>query len=73
MRKAILLPFVVSPLLAALLFSAAGRIDLPWAWGAWGILFVNHLIGLALFWKLRPELVEERVSPGEGIQSWDKT
>lgn len=31
MKKAILLPFVVSPLLAALLFSSAGRIDLPWA------------------------------------------
>ena len=73
MKKAILLPFVVSPLLAALLFGSAGRIGLPWAWGAWGMLFVNHLIGLALFWRLRPELVEERMSPGEGIQSWDKT
>ena len=66
MKKAILLPFVVSPLLAALLFGSAGRIGLPWAWGAWGMLFVNHLIGLALFWRLRPELVEERMSPGEG-------
>ena len=73
MKKALLLPFVVSPLLAALLFGSAGRIDLPWAWGAWGILFVNHLIGLVLFWRLRPELVEERISPGEGIQPWDKT
>ena len=73
MRKAILLPFVVSPLLAAILFGSAGRIDLPWAWGAWGILFVNHFIGLVVFWRLRPDLVEERMSPGEGIQPWDKT
>ncbi len=73
MKKALLLPFVVSPLLALLLFGSAGRIDLPWVWGAWGILFVNHLIGLALFWRLRPDLVEERTSPGEGMQSWDKT
>ena len=72
MKKALLLPFIVSPLLAALLFGSAGRIDLPWAWGAWGILFVNHLIGLVLFWRLRPDLVEERMSPGEGIQPWDK-
>ena len=46
MKKALLLPFIVSPLLAVLLFGSAGRIDLPWAWGAWGILFVNHFIGL---------------------------
>lgn len=62
MRKAIF-PFVMPVMIAALVFPAAGRIDLPFFWLAVGIPIV---VGLALGPFIDEELIRERMNPAPG-------
>ena len=52
---------VMIALIGAILFGAAGRIDLPFFWGYLALLL---LLGLGAMFTLSPELLEERRKPG---------
>jgi protein-S-isoprenylcysteine O-methyltransferase Ste14 len=63
---------VIITIVAALFFSLAGRLD--W-YAAWALLlaFSVYLVVIGL-WARRhdPEMVAERISPGEGVKTWDQ-
>lgn len=63
---------VSAPLfILALLLVSAGRWDY---WQAWLYVLVNAALLLANWVALRgqPDLIEERLKPGEGVKSWEK-
>lgn len=53
-------------LLAGLLFSVAGRWDLPMFWAYLIVFFGIGLIGLGVVWRRDPSLLKERFSPPAG-------
>jgi protein-S-isoprenylcysteine O-methyltransferase Ste14 len=63
---------IFSPaVLAILIFPFAGRLDY---WQGWVYLALNIPILLVTLWILRdnPELISERLKPGQGMKTWDK-
>ena len=63
---------VVSVLAFVLLFALAGRWDLPRAWAYWALLSATHLAICVFVYRSNPELLAERVKPGEGAKGWDQ-
>lgn len=55
----------ISALLAAMLFLAAGRWDMPWLWAYCGVYTV---LFLAATLTMDPDLIRERLRPGPGRQ-----
>lgn len=52
-------------------FLSAGRIDY---WQGWVFIFANlafHLLNVIIIWR-KSDLTEERLSPGDGMKTWDK-
>jgi protein-S-isoprenylcysteine O-methyltransferase Ste14 len=62
----ILRVLLMEGLLAAVLFTAAGRMDLPWFWAVLALHAVLLLIGIRF---MDPELRSERLRPGPGGRS----
>jgi protein-S-isoprenylcysteine O-methyltransferase Ste14 len=56
---------LLESLLAALLFTSAGRLDLPWFWA---MLAVHSLMVSAMMYLIPPDLRQERMQPGAGEQ-----
>lgn len=54
---------VIEALFAAILFAAAGRVDLPWFWAVLVVHATLFAVGMSL---IDPELREERMRPGPG-------
>jgi protein-S-isoprenylcysteine O-methyltransferase Ste14 len=57
--------------LFVLIFPFAGRLDY---WQGWSYIAINTVLVLMTLWALRdrPELIAERLKPGEGMKTWDK-
>jgi protein-S-isoprenylcysteine O-methyltransferase Ste14 len=55
----------------ALLFISAGRLDY---WQGWVYVALTCLALLVTWWAMRdnPELIAERLQPGQGMKAWDK-
>lgn len=53
-------------------FVSAGRLDIPRAWGAFGLHFLGAIAGGALLWKFAPGLANQRGRIKEGTKTWDK-
>ncbi len=65
--RAALFPLVI----LALVFTTAGRLSY---WQGW-VYGAANLLALAANWLLlrdRPDLIEERLKPGEGMKRWDR-
>ncbi len=62
---------VVTFLVPVLIFGAAGRIDWPAAWIYTALRVGLFLVPTAWLARSRPELVNERASPGENVKRWD--
>jgi protein-S-isoprenylcysteine O-methyltransferase Ste14 len=59
-------------MIAGILFSSAGRLNLPWFWAVLGLHAIFMLAGLVL---INPDLLRERTRPGPGgrdrnLRSW---
>jgi hypothetical protein len=59
--------FVV--LMFSITFIGAGRIDY---WQGWVFNGLNIIFILLSYFLLPPELIQERLKPGEGMKEWDK-
>jgi protein-S-isoprenylcysteine O-methyltransferase Ste14 len=57
--------------IVALVFISAGRLDY---WQGWVYVAITCLTLLVTLWALRdsPELISERLQPGQGMQAWDR-
>src|SRR5262245_25771763 len=58
-----LLPLTFPLGVAAILFIAAGRINLPFVWAVVGLLILFYV---GLIWFADPEMMRERLTPGPG-------
>lgn len=56
-------------LIIAITFIGAGRIDY---WQGWVFNGLNIIFILLSYFLLPPELIHERLKPGEGMKGWDK-
>jgi len=56
-------------LMIAITFIGAGRIDY---WQGWVFNGLNIIFILLSYFLLPPELIQERLKPGEGMKRWDK-
>jgi len=70
--KTILMPFGFKIVGVVLFFLAAGRLDIYRAWLFFGLDFIGVLVISIVFWKLVPELANERATIKEGTKPWDK-
>jgi protein-S-isoprenylcysteine O-methyltransferase Ste14 len=70
--KTILMPFGWKSVFFVCLFLAAGRLDIFSAWLFLGMDYMGVIIVSVIFWKLAPELANERASIKEGTKPWDK-
>jgi len=63
--------FATALIFSLALFVSAGSIDY---YQGWIFLIVNIITCLLNFWTIKdyPELITERLHPGEGTKSWDK-
>lgn len=66
--KGIAISLVVAALLAAILFTAAGRLQWPMAWAAVGVMAATFIVGVLL---AHPGLIAERIGLGPGIRHAD--
>ena len=62
----ILRVIIIECMLALILFTSAGRFDLPWFWA---VLAIHTAIFLTGIWFMDPGLREERLHPGPGGRS----
>ena len=70
--KTILMPFGWKAVFYICLFLAAGRLDMPRAWILLGIDYLGVVVVSVIFWKITPELANQRATIKEGTKSWDK-
>ena len=70
--KTILMPFGWKAVFYICFFLAAGRLDLTRAWFLLGIDYLGVVVISVIFWKLAPELANERATIKEGTKPWDK-
>jgi protein-S-isoprenylcysteine O-methyltransferase Ste14 len=70
--KAILMPFGWKAVFYICFFLAAGRLDITRAWLLLGIDYLGVVIISVIFWKLAPELANQRATIKEGTKHWDK-
>ena len=57
---------------AIIFFSAAGHFNIPRAWAYFAICFVHLSLNILIFYKLAPELINQRGEKKEDTKSWDK-
>ncbi len=69
MIRAIVVTIVLFFLLGGCLLGAAGTMSWPMAWVVLGIYFASKVVALAF---ADPELIKERVAPGQGVDRVDK-
>jgi protein-S-isoprenylcysteine O-methyltransferase Ste14 len=62
---------LVTAIQAAILFLAAGRLDLPWAWIWIGLYLAGMVVNGYLMLRHSPETIAER-SRASGMKGWDK-
>jgi protein-S-isoprenylcysteine O-methyltransferase Ste14 len=55
-------------LMAACLFGAAGRWDLPFFWWYMGVILIPSLVVTPMVARRTPDLIRERIRPGPGEQ-----
>jgi protein-S-isoprenylcysteine O-methyltransferase Ste14 len=70
--KTILMPFGWKTVFYICLFLAAGRLDIFRAWLLLGIDYLGLVVVSVIFWKLAPELANQRATIKEGTKPWDK-
>lgn len=70
--KYLFAPFRWTILMALAFFLAAGRLNIPRAWLAFGIHFFGAIGGGLLMWQFAPGLANQRASVKQGTKSWDK-
>jgi len=70
--KTILMPFGWKAVFYICFFLAAGRLDISRAWLLLGIDYLGVVIISVIFWKLAPELANQRATIKEGTKAWDK-
>lgn len=70
--KYLLAPFRWTILMAVAFFIAAGRLNVPRAWLAFGIHFSGATAAAILLWKFAPGQANQRASVRPGTKSWDK-
>ncbi len=70
--KTILMPFGWKAVFYIGFFLAAGRLDIPRAWLFLGIDYLGVVVVSVIFWKLAPELANQRATIKEGTKPWDK-
>lgn len=71
--KTILVPYLWLLVQAAVLFGSAGHARLPRAWLYVALSFAASTCGALFFWRVAPELANERSRAGEGTKHWDVT
>jgi hypothetical protein len=70
--KTILMPFGLKAVFYICFFLAADRLDIFRAWLLLGIDYLGVIVVSVIFWKLAPELANQRASIKEGTKPWDK-
>ena len=70
--KTILMPFGWKAVFYICFFLAAGRLDISRAWLLLGIDYLGLIVVSVIFWKLAPELANQRATIKEGTKPWDK-
>ena len=70
--KTILMPFGWKAVFYLCLFLAAGRLDIFRAWLLLGIDYLGVVVISLIFWKLVPELANQRATIKEGTKAWDE-
>ncbi len=70
--KTISMLFVWKAVFYVCFFVAAGRLDIPRAWLLLSIDYLGVIVISVIFWKLAPELANQRATIKEGTKSWDK-
>jgi len=70
--KTILMPFGWKAVFFICFFLAAGRLDIPRAWIFLGMDYLGVIVMSVVFWKLAPELANQRATIKEGTKPWDK-
>jgi protein-S-isoprenylcysteine O-methyltransferase Ste14 len=70
--KTILMPFGWKAVFYLCLFLAAGRMDIFRAWLLLGIDYLGVVVISVIFWKITPDLANQRASIKEGTKPWDK-
>lgn len=70
--KTILMPFDWKAVFYICFFMAAGRMDIFRAWLLLGIDYLGVVVISVIFWKVAPELANQRASIKEGTKPWDK-
>jgi len=70
--KTILMLFGWKAVFYICFFLAAGRQDIFRAWLLLGIDYFGVVVVSVIFWKLAPELANQRATIKEGTKSWDK-
>lgn len=66
--KAFVLTTFVYVLFGAVLFAAAGTLQVPAFWAYLGLMLILSLLILILLYRRSPDLIAERMRPGEGEQ-----
>ena len=70
--KTILMPFGWKAVFFICFFLAAGRLDIPRAWIFLAMDYLGLIVVSVVFWKLAPELANQRATIKEGTKPWDK-
>lgn len=70
--KYLLAPFCWSVMMTLSFFIAAGRLDVPRAWLAYGLHFLGAVAGALLMGRFAPGLLNQRGAVRQGTKSWDK-
>ena len=70
--RTILMPFGWKAVFFICFFLAAGRMDIPRAWIFLGMDYLGVIVVSVVFWKLAPELANQRATIKEGTKPWDK-
>ena len=70
--KTILMPFGWKAVFYICFFLVAGRLDIPRAWLLLSIDYLGVVVISLIFWKLVPELANQRATIKEGTKPWDK-
>ncbi len=63
---------VVTVMVAVVLFTSAGRVDVPMFWAYLTVHSGAQLVISVLVFRRNRDLLEERLRPGEGAKAWDQ-
>lgn len=64
--------FISLILQGAILFIAAGRINIPRAWFYFGVTFIYFAISTIVLANTNPDVINERAQKRDNTKSWDK-